>query len=95
MELKDKEEIARLAAKYAVEELHKLLKSMNIKSSDKRPELEADVIKSGEVAKIMGWSMKTLYMHMHEIPHQRQGNKCYFLREKVLEYKKTYFSIQQ
>lgn len=77
----------RNEAKMVAEELYKLIHKdvRNIVSQTVKEETE-EWIDSKEAAKVLGWSVGTLYNRIEEIPHTKLNNRLRFKKSVLLQY---------
>lgn len=77
----------RTEAKMVAEELYKLIHKdvKTIITKTVKEETEEWII-TEEAAKILGWSVGTLYNRIEEIPHTKLNNRLRFKKSTLLQY---------
>ena len=79
--------MTRTEARMVAEELYKLIHKdvKNIVSQTVKEETE-EGIGAKEAAKVLGWSVGTLYNRIEEIPHTKLNNRLRFKKSALLQY---------
>ena len=79
--------MTRTEARKVAEELYKLIHKdvKNIVSQTVKEETE-EWIGAKEAAKVLGWSVGTLYNRIEEIPHTKLNNRLRFKKSALLQY---------
>lgn len=77
----------RTEARMVAEELYKLIHKdvKNIVTQTVKEETE-EWIDAKEAAKVLGWSVGTLYNRIQEIPHTKLNNKLRFKKSVLVQY---------
>lgn len=77
----------RTEAKMVAEELYKLIHKdvKTIVSRTVKEETEEWIV-AKEAAKVLGWSVGTLYNRIEEIPHTKLNNRLRFKKSALLQY---------